>query len=121
MPTRRDLDPTEIPLLLPYVVLVDVLSHEPLDLRFRLVGTAVRARSHQDLTGRRLAEVPHMREGRLWRDYATVVRTRRPYGAPVEYAGPDRHVRRAEHLLMPLGAGETAIDMVFAIVDYDRS
>jgi hypothetical protein len=40
MPTRRDFDPVfEIPHLLPWIMLVDVLR-EPLDFRYRLIGTS---------------------------------------------------------------------------------
>jgi hypothetical protein len=69
MPARRDIDPLDIGALLPNVVLLDVI-HQPatepvqgvsagLDLRFRLVGTEVAARSARDYTGRRLADIPH--------------------------------------------------------------
>jgi PAS domain-containing protein len=38
MPPRSDIDPVEIPRLLPYVMLIDVVR-EPLDFRYRLMGT----------------------------------------------------------------------------------
>ena len=45
MPARRDFDPVfEVPRLLPWIVLVDVL-HEPLDFRFRLIGSGIVDRS----------------------------------------------------------------------------
>ena len=52
-PARADIDPTEIPTLLPHVLLVDVLDGGQ-RFRFRLVGTAV-ARG-RDPTGRFLHE-----------------------------------------------------------------
>ena len=50
-PTRADIDPLDIPDLLPYLTLVDVL-HDPLRFRYRLVGTAVVEALGRDATGR---------------------------------------------------------------------
>ena len=123
LPGRRDLDPTEIPRLLPHILLVDVLAGEPRDFRFRLIGDAVRSRVHQNMTGRRMSEIPHMREGTLRRHYDEVVATARPLAQRVEYVGPDRFVRAATHLLMPLAADGVRVDMVFGVVEFalDRS
>jgi hypothetical protein len=41
---RRDLDPCEIPSLLPWLILTDV-SDNPLDFRYRLIGTQVVAQA----------------------------------------------------------------------------
>ena len=49
MPSRRDLDPCEIPQLLPYLILVDVFSDPP-DFRYRLIGTQIVAQSRRDFT-----------------------------------------------------------------------
>jgi hypothetical protein len=50
-PHRSDLDPLEIPSLLPIINLIDVL-YEPLRFRHRLVGTAVTHALGRDATGR---------------------------------------------------------------------
>ena len=55
-PYRRDFKPTAIPGLLPSICLIDVLNG-PRDFRFRLVGTAFRDVSGQELTGRLIGEV----------------------------------------------------------------
>src|SRR5258706_10751243 len=47
MPARRDLDPCDIPKLLPYVMIVDNVDDR---LRWRLVGTAVAREAGRDLT-----------------------------------------------------------------------
>jgi hypothetical protein len=39
MPRRVDIDPTEIPSLLPHIFIVEI--HPPLRFRFRLVGSAI--------------------------------------------------------------------------------
>jgi hypothetical protein len=48
MPARGDLDPAEIPLLLPHLLIVEKVADR---LRYRLVGTAVVQEVGRDLTG----------------------------------------------------------------------
>ncbi len=48
MPARRDLDPCDIPRLLPYVMIVEKADDR---FRWRLVGTAVAQEAGRDLTG----------------------------------------------------------------------
>ena len=49
MPARSDLDPAEIPILLPFLLLVEKAAGD--QLRYRLVGTAVVQEVGRDLTG----------------------------------------------------------------------
>ncbi len=50
LPTRADLDPADIPRLLPYIYIVDV-ERDPVRFRFRLVGSRVRDWFGHDATG----------------------------------------------------------------------
>ncbi len=71
-PTRADISPEEIPRLLPYVFMVDVLEVEEgeLDFRFRLVGTAI-VDIEGEHTGRKLSDMFSDRAAYrvLWRQY----------------------------------------------------
>src|SRR5689334_21377806 len=88
MPARRDLDPLlEIPRLLPWVMLADVLR-DPLDFRYRLIGTGVVNRSRRDFSGRRFSEMPQAGpDSRIWQDRVTVVETRAPKLSDPPYIG----------------------------------
>ncbi|MEX2617826.1 MAG: PAS domain-containing protein [Alphaproteobacteria bacterium] len=55
MPGRRDMDPLDIPRLLPNIALFDV-EHTPLRFRIRLYGTALTSNTGSDVTGRYLDE-----------------------------------------------------------------
>lgn len=55
LPSRGDLDPAEIPRLLPNLFLIDVLR-DPLRFRYRLIGTAITERFQRDSTGRLIDE-----------------------------------------------------------------
>src|SRR5438874_31119 len=78
MPRRGDIDPAEIPRLLPFVMLVDV-SADPLDFRFRLVGTEIDAITSTNLRGQRFSANAQLACGsKVWNDYEVVTTTRRP-------------------------------------------
>ena len=55
MPRRGDIDPTEIPSLLPHVFIAEI--HHPLRFRFRLVGTAICDRWNENYNGKWLDEL----------------------------------------------------------------
>lgn len=55
IPSRKDIDPIEIPRLMPHVALVDILRN-PLDYRYRLTGTHIVEMIGHDRTGQRMRE-----------------------------------------------------------------
>ena len=120
LPARADLDPTAIPKLLTGVLLVDVLRN-PLDFRYRLVGSDIDSISHRNFRGVSFSEILHMRRGnRLWAQYEEVAETGRPLWSEVPYVGADPFIRRMLHCLMPLAADGVTVDMIFAVVDIER-
>ena len=120
LPGRHDLDPPmEVPWLLPNIVLVDV-AHDPLDLRYRLVGTEVCNRVGRDYTGIRLMDLPHQRPGsRVWDSAAAVIAARRPIFSDIPYVGSDPFVRDYQDLLMPLSSDGEAVDMILALIEFE--
>jgi hypothetical protein len=120
IPARVDLDPTEIPKLLPGVILVEV-EREPLDFRYRLVGSDIDVIAHRPFRGLRFSEILHMRRGNdIWAQFARVAETAAPLWSEIAYVGADPFVKRIRHCLMPLGADGETVDMVFAVIDIDR-
>jgi hypothetical protein len=79
MPARRDLDPVfEIPTLLRWIILVDVLR-DPLDFRYRLIGSGVVDRSRRNYTGKLFSELAHIGpDSLLWKQRAAVVEKAAP-------------------------------------------
>ena len=104
MPCRADIEPLEIPALLPMVFLVDI-EREPLRFRFRLVGTRVVTWFGRDATGEYLAEpfVLHYRQ---------VMETRQPAYDRLE--APGRNGRRSycQRLLLPLAGEDGEVAML---------
>jgi hypothetical protein len=119
MPARADLDPAEIPDLLPWIILVDVL---PGDFRYRLIGTEVCRIAHRDYTGERLSALAGKGPGSVvWSNYEEVARLKAPLSRAPPYVGPSPHVRDCENLLLPLSADGSAVNMVFQVISFDRT
>jgi len=117
LPSRRDLDPAAFVFCLPNVLLMD-LTHSPLRVRYRLVGTAVVAISKLDFTGRYLDELSFPNPHFDWTAvYRKLVDDRQPlYGSvPLESTLGER---RYDLGLFPLsGDGETIEKAIESEVD----
>jgi hypothetical protein len=57
MPQPKDVDPTEIPKLLPYISLIDVVPGEPVEYFYRLEGEAVKAAIGFTRMGRKFSDL----------------------------------------------------------------
>lgn len=120
MPSRADLDPIDIPRLLPFTILVDVL-HDPLDFRYRLLGTELDRITSRNYKGLRFSEIPHIEKGGgLWSNHEAVVRTGRPLRASVQYIGDDRFIRGLAHGLFPLSADGRTVTTIWCVAEIGR-
>jgi hypothetical protein len=120
MPARRDIDPTEMSHLLPHVVLIDV-QREPLDFRYRLMGTAVAGRLGHDYTGERFSTLPHQAQGTaVWKTAVRILEEKRPIVTHVAYVGTNRWVSNYRDLSMPLSEDDGAVNMIFGILQFDN-
>ena len=121
MPARRDLDPLEIPELLPFVILTDV-THDPLDLRYRLIGTAVVDRCARDYTGLRLRALPGKGPGSVvWDLRAKAVQEGRPVSREdAPYVGPSKEAGRVRDLHLPLSNDGERVNMLFTVTAFDE-
>ncbi len=121
MPGRADLDPVDIPKLLPFVMLVEVLRN-PLDFKFRLIGDEIIAIIAHNYRGMLFSQIPHMAAGNgMWQQYAEVAKTGRPLVSSVSYVGPDRYVRSLRHCLLPLSADGQIVSTIFAALAIRRA
>jgi hypothetical protein len=120
-PTRADLDPVEIPALMPHLLLLDV-EPESRRIRFRLMGTAVTAGLNRDLTGRYLDELPLNKTQRaMHAEYRRVAETIEPACSTWEYTRDDgRHVR-IERLVLPLSSDGATVDMLLGGIVFDTA
>ncbi|MBI1244557.1 MAG: PAS domain-containing protein [Alphaproteobacteria bacterium] len=115
MPARCDIDPTEVPWMLGYVSLHDVLPDG--GFRFRVDASNTSAMFGIDMTGRRLDEypIPDVRE-RIRSALETVVLTREPLRTDLDYA-TSFEKWRYERLILPLGTDGRVPDMLMSAID----
>jgi hypothetical protein len=101
VPLRAAIDPTEIPRLLPFLVIAEIEA-EPLRVRYRLVGTRVAESNGSDFTNRYLDECNFAVEPLLTGCYRRLVATRAPVFAYYEWFKKAWRARQGA-----IGASET--------------
>lgn len=119
LPSRADLDPLEIPQLLPGIFLIDVVAGSPRRFRFRLVGTRI-GELEGELTNRFLDElIPGSPGTTMARHYEEAAEGR----ISVRRETLRWHTRERQHinydvLLLPLSRDGATIDMLFGFCVY---
>ena len=120
MPSRSDIDPIEFPPLLPYVILIDVVR-EPLDFRYRLVGTQACEIMRGDFTGQFFSKIPGKgRDSALWHGCDAVVSSKAAISWEIPYDGPERFLRSYENVLLPLSNDGFNVTMIFKVISFER-
>jgi hypothetical protein len=118
LPARADFDPIDLKYVLGKLLLVDVLR-EPLQFRFRLVGTELVKRLGVDLTGRTLDDYPDPEYREFLRQrYTAAVTARRPLSSIQTRLILDGRLRRYEALLLPLASDGVTVDMLMIGIVY---
>lgn len=109
LPSRRDIDPVEIPRLLRHLMLVDVLG-PPLDFRYRLLGDEILLRARPGLKGRRFSEIAGKEPGSsVFETARKVAETGLPRYGRAGYVGPDRFTASVSDLLLPLSEDDRTV------------
>jgi len=119
MPARGDIDPSAIKPLLPYIVIAEV-CHDPLRVRYRLVGTAVVEHSRFDYTGKWLHEVDFGEPHDWIALYEVFVREKRPlFGhSEIPFEGNVRPPQPYEFCMLPLSADGATVTGMLSLEDY---
>lgn len=118
MPTRHDIDPAEMVKILPHVLLLDV-QQQPLDFRYRLIGTKMDEHMNRRYTGLWMSEIPHQKPpSRIWANCRQVAVEGRPLAGDTPYVGKNREFLSTEDLIMPLSDDDETVDMLFVTVGF---
>ncbi len=112
LPARADIDPCEIPTLLPYLCLIDVVGN-PAAFRYRLIGTKVVDLRGNDITGRWVDDDLYPKN---LHDVVTMmssaVETRAPVVGHNRFWVPGKTWSKVEWLNLPLSTNGERIDML---------
>jgi hypothetical protein len=119
-PSRRDLDPLDIPQLLPFLTLVDVQPTPPCFV-YRLVGTAAAEILRKDLTGQPVGSGVKPEEmAEVMLRYQTV----RDEGAPIyqrtRTQEQENDYTLVDRLMLPLGEGEEVSKIISLLIRAQR-
>ena len=118
MPARGDIDPSEILKILPHVFLLDVRP-EPLDFRYRLIGTKMDEHMMGSYTGLWMSEIPHQKPpSRIWASCRQVVEEKAPLSSDTPYVGKYKEFLTTEDLIMPLSDDGETVNMLFVTVGF---
>jgi hypothetical protein len=118
IPSRADIEPTEIPKLLPYTALIDVESN-PRRFRWRLVGTHITGAMGYDYTGFYFDEKysgPALID--LMAVYERVLQSKEPirhFGRPT-FA--DKHYAKYESTHLPLSRDGPSVDIIMVGLEF---
>ncbi len=121
LPARKDIDPIDIPGLLPWLTLIEVdWSQAPPRFRIRLVGTGVVNRFGRDATGLWFEDIYEADVYETQMDYYTQVATD---GVPslTEPIPPirEREFIKCQRLVVPLSADGERVDQLISILSFD--
>lgn len=110
LPGRCDIDPVEIPDLLPYLLLTEIVDGGR-RLRYRLAGTEVERFFGRPMTGRFVDELLKQHYRAYLEDlYAEMIRRRSPVYSESAYKHRDNPLR-TRRLMLPLSTQGREIDM----------
>jgi hypothetical protein len=115
IPSRGDIHPEEIPHLLPYVMLHDVVRQSgAYRFKARLIGTHIVDVCGSNPTGRYLDEyMPAGDYEKIYRTLANVVTTKEPFYGVVPVYREEGYLLNFELVTMPLSYDGEQVDMFF--------
>lgn len=120
MPARADLDPVDIPRLLPNIILMDVTQPDD-RLKVRLVGTLVVTMFGSDYTGLFLDEIDfgQVRE-KILTEYNGAVTAARPLFSDHPFRKLGGYMFDIERVILPLSEDGRRVTMLLAVLDFTQ-
>lgn len=120
VPARADIDVTEVPVLLPYIFIIDVFDG-PRDFRFRVAGTHIRDALGEEITGKHIGEVfPPEFGAEVYSIWSHVIDDRRPVRGTGDLWIPGREFVKWEGLAMPLSSDGDGVNMLLGGVVFHQ-
>lgn len=120
MPSRRDLDPLQIPpTYLPDLMLIDV-RREPLRLKYRLIGTHIVTASGKDRTGRFFDEVAFFKlHPAVMEQFEAVAASGRPLYSLEPFTNfVNGTTYEVDRLILPLSGDGERVDMLVVLFQF---
>ena len=121
MPAPNDVNPADIPRLLPYITLIEILYEEPIDYLYRIEGEAVRMAFGVKRMGKRLSEMrEHM--GAAYPGLLARLDAVRTSGEPLAHSSMltmlSRRLFALEAVLLPLSHDGGKVERILACTGF---
>ena len=117
LPSRRDIDPVEVPALLPHLQLIETAAGR---FRYRLIGTALAEAFGRDYTGHYLDELfAGGRADTMGDVYRSIVETRRPAFLRSRYLTTKSVDLVANRLYLPLSDDGEQVNMILGALTFE--
>ncbi len=118
MPSRADIDPLDLSIDLPRVMMAEV-SHDPLEFRYRVAGTGTFRVHGEELTGKHPRELQPPEFGELiYRHYCEAVARRAPILHLIQLNVGDVATSYAR-IILPLSSGGETVDRLLTVECYE--
>ena len=118
LPSRENLDILDIYKEMPNVVIFDILS-DPLDFKYRLVGTVVTENSFNDFTGKTLLQMEGKGPGsKIWNMLDAVRVEKKEIYKEVPYVGPKEYMLRSTLIFLPLVDEVNEVNMILLVAEF---
>lgn len=115
MPRRSDIDPADIPTLLPNILITEMLE-EGTRYRYRLAGSAVTEAFGRSLTGRYVDEImTGLYRDFIMRIYRDIYLDRRCIFSESRYTNGVKPGLSTKRLFMPLSSDDRVVDQVLIV------
>ena len=120
LPAYADINPVDMPRsILPHLVLADA-EGDPVDFRFRLMGSAVDQGNGFSGTNKLLTDHHRDFSGPLLAEYRAVLNTVAPRYSTGMFVQGDQLFRKIERVIMPVTHGGGKADAVFGAILFHR-
>ena len=120
IPRRADIDPSEIPKLMPNLLIVDI-EHNPFRVRYRLVGTRIVQVTGFEFTGKYLDEmILDDDEGPFLESYQVASESKTPVLSRIKWHLDATTTSEYDACFLPLSDDGETVNMVLSIECYEN-
>ena len=120
VPRRADIDPSEIPKLMPSLLIVDI-EHEPFRVRYRLVGTRIVQATGFEFTGKYLDEIILADdEGPFLESYRAACESKTPILSRIKWHLDNETTGEYDACFLPLSDDGEIVNKVISIECYEN-
>lgn len=119
-PNRKDIKINDLRNRMAHIAILDI-ENDPVDFRYRLIGTRLCEFLYRDYTGESLSELGGKGPGsEIWAIFDRVKTRGTPLYCEVPYVGPKADFKQASSLYLPLASDHNTIDKIMEVSHFQR-